>query len=126
MWYSVDVAYDINQGTYDLIIREEGHNDTPAVNLHDQPNAPGEASSSVDKFSFIGDLDDKSNVVYFVDDIVISTDKPISQKPLIAPGRRKLFVDTWNDCYKKLLKHPNVIPLIDLNDFGIGALRSHR
>ena len=121
VWYSVDVVYDINRGTYDLIIHEEGHNDSPAVNLRDQPNAPGEPSSSVDKFSFIGDLEDKSNVVYYVDDIVISTDKPISQKPLIAPGRRKLFVDTWNDSYKKMLKHPNVIPLVDLNDFGIGA-----
>ena len=121
VWYSVDVAYDINQGSYDLTIHEEGNTDTPVVNLRDQPNAPGEPASSVDKFSFIGDLEDKSNVVYYVDDIVISTDKPISQKPLIAPGRRKLFVDTWNDSYKKMLKQPNVIPCIDLTDFGIGA-----
>jgi len=52
---------------------------------------------------------------------LISIDQPIRQEPFIAPGRRKLFVDRWNDYYKGVLQHPNVIPAIDLSDFGIHA-----
>jgi tetratricopeptide (TPR) repeat protein len=120
-WYTVDVNYRIEDGTYDLTISGEDRTKAPLVALSAQKNASGYAGSSVDKFSFIGDLEDKSNVTYYVDDVVVSIDQFIQQKPFVAPGRRKLFVDTWNDYYKEMLQHPNVIPAIDLSDFGLGA-----
>ena len=120
-WYTVDVTYHIDEGTYDLTISGEDSKKPPLVSLVNQKNASGLASSAVDKFSFIGDLEDKSNVTYYVDDVVISIDQLIKQKPLIAPGRRKLFVDRWNDYYKGMLQHPNVIPAADLSDFGLDA-----
>ncbi len=120
-WYTVDVTYRIDEGTYDLTISGEDNKKPPLVSLVNQKNASGVAGSAVDKFSFIGDLEDKSNVTYYVDDVVISVDQVITQKPFVAPGRRKLFVDRWNDYYKEMLQHPNVIPAIDLSDFGLHA-----
>jgi len=118
-WYTVDVTYHIDEGTYDLTISGEDSKRPPLISLVKQKNASGIAGSGVDKFSFIGDLEDKSNVTYYVDDVVVSIDQLIAQKPFIAPGRRKLFVDRWNDYYKGMLQHPNVIPAIDLSDFGL-------
>ena len=120
-WYTVDVTYHIDEGTYDLTISGEDSKRPPLVSLDKQKNASGLAGSAVDKFSFIGDLEDKSNVTYYVDDVVVSIDQLITQKPFIAPGRRKLFVDRWNDYYKGMLQHPNVIPSVDLSDFGLHA-----
>jgi tetratricopeptide (TPR) repeat protein len=120
-WYTVELTYRIDEGTYDLSIRAEDTERPPLVSLFRQKNASGQAESAVDKFSFIGDLEDKSNVTYYVDDVVISVDRHMTQKPFVAPGRRKLFVDRWNDYYKRMLQHPNLIPAIDLSDFGIRA-----
>jgi tetratricopeptide (TPR) repeat protein len=120
-WYTVDVNYRIDEGTYDLTISGEAEPKPPLIALTAQKNASGFAGSSVDKFSFIGDLEDKSNVTYYVDDVVVSVDQLVKQKPFVAPGRRKLFVDRWNDYYKEMLQHPNVIPAIDLSDFGLQA-----
>ncbi|MDQ2921563.1 MAG: hypothetical protein M3R52_08140 [Acidobacteriota bacterium] len=120
-WYTVDVTYHIDEGTYDLTISGEDKKKPPVVTLVNQKNVSGIAGSAVDKFSFIGDLEDKSNVTYYVDDVVVSIDQLVTQKPFIAPGRRKLFVDRWNDYYKGMLQHPNVIPAIDLADFGLHA-----
>jgi hypothetical protein len=120
-WYTVDVTYHIDAGTYDLTIYAEADRSTPVVALLRQQNVPGQAQSAVDKFSFIGDLEDQSNVTYYVDDVVISIDRPINLRPFVAPGRRKLFVDRWNDYYKRMLQQPNVLPAIALADFGIGA-----
>jgi hypothetical protein len=102
-WYTVDVAYHIDEGTYDLTISGEDSKKLPLVALVKQKNASGLPGSAVDKFSFIGDLEDKSNVTYYVDDVVISIDQLITQKPFVAPGRRKLFVDRWNDYYRGML-----------------------
>lgn len=118
-WYTVDVIYNIDDGTYDLTISGEDKKLPPLVSLRKQKNASGVPGSSVDKFSFIGDLDDKSNVTYYVDDVVVRIDQDIKLKSFVAPGRRKLFVDRWNDYYQKMLQQPNVIPAIDLSDFGL-------
>jgi hypothetical protein len=118
-WYLVDVAYDITAGVYDLSIREEGRND-PVIDLKAQPNAFHEPGSAVDKFSFIGDNGhDTSNVDYYVDDILLSVDRPIPLAPFAAPGRRKLFFDTWNDAQTLLRSRPVCLPVIDLSDFGL-------
>ena len=120
-WYTVDVTYHIDEGIYDLTISGEDSKRPPLISLVNQKNASGLPGSAVDKFSFIGDLEDKSNVTYYVDDVVISIDQLVKQKPFVAPGRRKLFVDRWNDYYKGMLQHPNVIPAVDLSDFGLHA-----
>jgi len=118
-WYLVDLAHDVGAGVYDLTIREERGKD-PVVALKAQPNAFNEPGSTVDKFSFIGDTGhDTSNVDYFVDDVLLTVDRPIPQAPFVAPGRRKLFFDTWNDARALLRSKPLCLPSIDLTDFGI-------
>lgn len=92
-WYVVDLLYDIDRGTYSLLIEEEGR-DQPLVALRDQPNAANQPGSSVDKFSFVSDpFDDLSNVVYYVDDIVIGAGEEVELPHFVAPGRRDLFVE---------------------------------
>jgi tetratricopeptide (TPR) repeat protein len=118
-WYTVDAAYDVGAGAYDLTIREEGRPD-PIVLLKAQPNAFNEPGSAVDKFSFIGDNGhDTSNVDYYVDDVVLTADRPISLPAFVAPGRRKLFFDTWNDVQALLRSKPVCLPSIDFEDFGL-------
>jgi hypothetical protein len=93
-WYQVDVWYDVARGRYDLALRVEGE-ERPAVALAAQPNAASRPGSAVDKFSFIGDAgSDLSQVVYYVDDVVLGRDGPADLAPFVAPGRRRLFVDT--------------------------------
>ena len=125
-WYLVDAAYDITAGRYDLTIREEGRPE-PVVSLKDQPNAFNEPGSAVDKFSFIGDTGhDTSNVDYFVDDILLTVDQPVSPAPFAAPGRRKLFFDTWRDSQALLRSKPVCLPVLDLADLGLTPDRIER
>src|SRR5207247_1648024 len=84
-----------------------------------QPNAFNETGSPVDKFSFIGDNGhDTSNVDYYVDDIVLTVDRPIPIAPFVAPGRRKLFFDTWNDGLTSLRSKPSCLAAIYLAALG--------
>lgn len=118
-WYLVDVAYDIDGGTYDLEIRQENLV-APLVSLNKQLNAFNEAGSAVDKFSFIDDHGhDTSNVVYYVDDVLVTLDQPIDLAPLVAPGRRKLFVDMFHDAVRALHGRPGCLPSTELSDFGL-------
>jgi hypothetical protein len=98
-WYGIDADYDIVRGRYDLRIYEEGIEE-PVVSLKDVPNAASHPGSAVSMFSFIGDLKDQSNVVYYVDDVVVATDRKIKLPRFIAPGRREYFVE----------KHPAPAP----------------
>lgn len=91
-WYLVDVLYDVDRGAYQLLIEEEGVVE-PLVELADQPNATAQPGSAVDKFSFVSDpFEDLSEVVYYVDDIVLGADERIPPRRFVAPGRRELFV----------------------------------
>jgi hypothetical protein len=93
-WYGIDVDYDVTRGRYDLRVFEEGVEE-PVLSLKNQPNATSQPGSSVSVFSFIGDnMDDLSNVTYYVDDVVVATDRDLVLPPFIAPGRRKFFVET--------------------------------
>jgi tetratricopeptide (TPR) repeat protein len=119
VWYIVNAVYDVDSGSYDLAIQEEGRTD-PIVSLKNQPNAPKQAGSVVDKFSFIGDHNtDQSNVVYYVDDVVVGVDESVTQLPFVAPGRRKLFIDYWIDNQRSLRARPRSLPVIDFSDLGI-------
>jgi hypothetical protein len=91
-WYGIDADYDIARGRYDLRIFEEGLAE-PVVSLKDVPNAGSHPGSAVSMFSFIGDLKDRSNVVYYLDDVVLATDRKIKLPRFIAPGRREYFVE---------------------------------
>jgi hypothetical protein len=91
-WYGIDADYDIVRGRYDLRIFEEGIEE-PVVSLKDVPNAGSHPGSAVSMFSFISDLADRSNVVYYVDDVVVATDRKIKLPRFIAPGRREYFVE---------------------------------
>ena len=93
-WYGVEVDYDVARGRYDLRIFEEGAAE-PVVALAGQPNAASQPGSAIDKFSFIGDNgDDRSNVTYYVDDVLLAAERPLTLPPFSAPGRRKFFADS--------------------------------
>ncbi len=121
-WYVVDAVYDIGRGVYDLSIRAEG-DEEPLVVLVDQPNAVGLAGSRLHKFSFIGDPPgrDTSNAIFYVEDILISSDRPVpAQGQFVAPGRRMLFVDLDDYYRSRLYERPGCLPALRPEDFGFG------
>lgn len=92
-WYEITAEYDVAAGRYALWVRPEGAA-APAVALEGVANAASQPGSAVSLFSFIGDNgDDLSAVVYYVDDVVVGTDREAVLAPFVAPGRRRLFVD---------------------------------
>jgi tetratricopeptide (TPR) repeat protein len=117
-WYAVDVVYDIPSGTYDLVIRREGREE-PLVSLRRQPNTIRQPGSAIDKFSFVGaPFTDRSRVVYYVDDVVIGTDEGVARSPFVAPGRRKLFIDSFAEYQRLLRERPRCLPPLDPEDLG--------
>jgi hypothetical protein len=119
VWYLVDVVYRVAEGTYDLTIREEGRA-APLVSLAAQPNAANQPGSAVDKFSFVGDVEeDASNVVYYVDDVVLATDGPVDTRAFTAPGRRRLFIDAWLDQVRSLSRGRGCLSASGPEDFGM-------
>ena len=122
-WYGVDVDYDVARGRYDLRIAEEG-NPRPVVSLRNQKNASAQPGAAVKTFSFIGDLGDKSNVDFYVDDVVLGSDPGAKRPRFVAPGRRKFFVDTFAEqasLFKKIRQPGSPVscpPLLDLAEVG--------
>lgn len=92
-WYFIDFVYDVDAGTYDLAVFEEGLEEA-VIDLRDIRGVNGHDRSSVRYYSLIGDLEDAGRFDFFVDDLVIATDPAVIQKPFVAPGRRELFVDS--------------------------------
>lgn len=119
VWYKVDLTYRVAAGTYDLDIQEE-YTDQPQVQLRDVPNAARSPGSRIDVFSFIGDLADAANAVIYVDDIGIRSDILPDPGELVAPGRRKLFIDYWQDLQQAARTHPECLPMRSFRDLGIG------
>ena len=120
VWYAVDVTYDIAAGSYDLAIRAEGQQQ-PLVSLKAQPNAARRPGSTVDKFSFVGaPWSDGSNVVYYVDDVVIGSDESVARLPFLAPGRRRLFIDSFGEYQRLLRERPRCLPAIGPEELGLG------
>jgi hypothetical protein len=122
-WYGFDVDYDLTRGRYDLRITEEG-NPSPVVSLKNQPNASNQPGA-VDIFSFIGDLADRSNVVYYLDDFVLASDRDAERPSFVAPGRRKFFVDLFAEqasLFKRLRQPGSPLacpPVLDLAEAGL-------
>lgn len=103
VWYFVDLVYDVDRGTYDLAIFQEGV-EKPLVDLRNQRGYNDQNASAVRYFSFIGDFEDTGRFDYFVDDLLIATDPAVLQKPFVAPGRRRFFVDLLAGPRPKLAK----------------------
>jgi tetratricopeptide (TPR) repeat protein len=117
-WYLVDLTYRVGAGTYDLVIQEE-YAEQPLVNIKEAANTTRSQNSKVYVFSFIGDLPDEANAVLYVDDIIIRSHTISSAPELLAPGRRKLFVDYWRDLQKTARQTPQCVPTTGFSDFGI-------
>jgi tetratricopeptide (TPR) repeat protein len=117
-WYFVDVDLDLDAGLYDLRISEEGV-PRPLVALERQPNAPHQPGSAVEVFSFIGDLEDVSRVTYYVDDLVVGTDRSVRLLPFVAPGRRRLFAESMGDLRRLEDGRLTCLPFVDLGDLGL-------
>lgn len=118
-WYEVDIAYDIERGTYDLDIFQPGEK-TPIVFLSDQSNAVNIPGSRIHKISFIDDPPgvDRSNVRFFVDDLVISAEERMEPSPFVAPGRRQFFVEDFNGFGKTSQQKLLCPAVLDSSDFG--------
>ncbi len=96
VWYFVDLVYRVDQGTYDLAIFDEACGrecEVPIADLRAQRNFADTDHSSVRYFSFIGDLEDEGRFDYFIDDVLVATDPEVRQRPFVAPGRRRFFVE---------------------------------
>ena len=119
-WYLVDLTYRVDAGTYDLVIHEE-YAEQPLVDIREAANTTRSRNSKVYVFSFIGDLPDEADAVIYVDDIDIRSDAPGSAPGLIAPGRRKLFIDYWRELQKNARRTPQCVPTTGFSDFGIGS-----
>jgi hypothetical protein len=125
-WYGFDVDYDLARGRYDLRVTEEG-NSKPVVSLKNQPNASNQPGAAVHIFSFIGDLADRSNVDYFIDDFVLASENPTALPSFVAPGRRKFFVDRFTEqasLFQKLRQpgSPMACPaVLDLREVGLSS-----
>ena len=117
VWYQLDLVYDIDQGQYALTIDNEyGQR---LVDLEASANAVDMPGSTVNMFSFIGDLEDQQNASYYVDDVILSSQQSFSQPDFVAPGRRKLFVDIWNDYHKDLYGKIQCLPAVQSIDVGV-------
>ena len=122
-WYAVDLEYRVARGVYDLRVRREGEAE-PRVVLDGVPNAASHAGSAVDTFSFIGDPGtDRSNVDYYVDDVVVASTREAAQGPFVAPGRRHTFVDLL-ERYRGAPPRLECVPAEAPGDFGLAAAAS--
>ena len=70
-------------------------------------------------FSFIGDLEDQQNASYYVDDVILYSQQSSAPPDFVAPGRRKLFVDIWNDYHQALYGKIQCLPAVQSMDLGV-------
>jgi hypothetical protein len=116
-WYGIDLDYDVASGLYDLRVVEEGRA-TPVVDLRRQANAASQPGSAVGMFSFVGDVaTDRSAVVFYVDDVLVGSNREAALPPFVAPGRRRLFFDYLSD-YRRRVDGRACLPSLELDDFG--------
>jgi hypothetical protein len=61
-------------------------------------------------------------VTFYVDDVYVANDTGDDAPPLVAPGRRMLFVDMYDRYRARLYEKPGCPPVVDHEDFGLGNL----
>jgi hypothetical protein len=117
VWYQLDLVYDVDQGQYALTIENEfGQR---LVELEASANAVNMPGSTLNMFSFIGDLEDQQNASYYVDDVILYSQQSSAPPDFVAPGRRKLFVDIWNDYHQALYGKIQCLPAVQSMDLGV-------
>jgi hypothetical protein len=117
VWYQLDLVYDVDQGQYALTIENEfGQR---LVELEASANAVNMPGSTLNMFSFIGDLEDQQNASYYVDDVILYSQQSSAPADFVAPGRRKLFVDIWNDYHQALYGKIQCLPAVQSMDLGV-------
>ena len=99
-WYWFALELDLSNGEYSIQVNDESGQQL--VQLEKQKQPTNSKRSSIYKYSFIGDIEDRGSANLYIDEFVLTTDYADSPKPLIAPGRRTLFVDRWNQYHKNL------------------------
>ena len=120
-WYRVDADLDVAAGRYDLTVTREQEM-LPLVALRRQANAGSRPGSAVNVLSFIGDNgDDLSRVAYYVDEVVLARERPLSLSGFVAPGRRRFFVDLLERGESAPKALARCLPLADLADLGYNA-----
>jgi hypothetical protein len=122
VWYDFRLDYDLDAGTYDLRLSREGERE-PFVRLVRQPNVVSAPGSTIDKFSFIGDLGDRGRATYFVDDVEIASTEAADLAAFVAPGRRRLFVDAYLAERDRAQRNPGCPPAAGVEDFAIAPQR---
>jgi hypothetical protein len=121
IWYLVHCTYRIDAGTYDLEIREE-YQKQPIASRTGQPNVMNQPGSKLDRYSFVSNpFGNNSNALFYVDDLTIAAASGQAPPQFVAPGRRKLFVDLFNDHRKHLAAHAVCLPVSGLADLGMNA-----
>lgn len=117
-WYTVQARLDFRNASYDLHIVDEYQQTAYAGQA--LIFAPGRhPQHSVTEFSFVGDIQDIHPSDFFIDSFQLSTSNETTPTRLVAPGRKKLFVDYWNEYQARVQGHLQCLPAIDLDDLGI-------
>jgi len=116
-WYIFEAVLDLDRGVYDLTIDDE--NGDRLLALTNQANATASSQSAVNMLSLIGDLADVGNGDVFFDDISIAASDARPPGPMVAPGRRQLFVDQWNAYRQDLIGKLQCLPPHDYLDFAL-------
>lgn len=98
-WYLFEIELNVTEGEYSLTVTDEYG--TEVVNLAQQAHPINAKRSNLVKYSFAGDLKDHGNANFFIDEFALRTDFADSPKELVAPGRRSLFIDQWNEYHKR-------------------------
>lgn len=120
-WYVLTVDYDVDAGRYHLWLQREG-DESPLVVLRDQANAASRPGSAISMLSFISDAGrDLSSAVYYVDDVLVARDRPVSLGPMVAPGRRRFFADRQSPTVEDFLR--SCPAASGLDELGLGGAR---
>ena len=127
-WYWFEIELNLDDGVYSLQIENEFGEQL--ISLAQQAHPSSKAQSNLNMYSFIGDLQDRSQANFYIDEFKLETDYADSPQPLKAPGRRSLFVEKWNQYYKKIEKLRYCLPtrlpydfVIPENLLGLEALQ---
>lgn len=99
-WYWFEVAMDMDKGVYALKVFDEAG--SQLLDLAQQANPTNQPSLSLSKYSFVGDLQDRADASFYIDELTVRASSASPQADFIAPGRRSLFVDQWNEYAKKI------------------------
>lgn len=118
-WYTVRADVDLDRRNYALRVLDER-----GASVFEQAElvlAPGRHSvHGVLEYSFVGDIHDRKPSDFLIDNFSITTSNEVAPEPLVAPGRKQLFVDAWKAYQRDALSKLQCLPARDMDDFSIG------